>query len=71
MTAFATAAAVIVVLAFAAAMVVAAAQERVAGGLAAAGPAMKRWGGWVLVLVGAWFVALGVFAGPFARVFPV
>ncbi len=47
------------------------AQERLGGRLEAAGPTMKRWGGWILVLVGTWFVALGVFADFFARVFPV
>lgn len=34
-------------------------------------PSVKRWGGYVLVLVGAWFIALGIFADFFARVFPV
>lgn len=65
------AAATIVVLVFAAALAVGLAQERVAESLQAAGPTMKRWGGWVLVVVGAWFVALGVFANAFARLFPV
>ena len=60
----------IVLLASASALTVALSQERVAAGLEAAGPTMKRWGGWVLVAVGTWFVALGVFADFFARVFP-
>jgi hypothetical protein len=69
--AFVVAALAVVVLAFASALTVALAQERLAGRLEAAGPAMKRWGGWVLVVVGTWFVALGVLAEFFARLFPV
>jgi uncharacterized protein YgbK (DUF1537 family) len=70
-TAFAVAGLAIVLLASASALTVALAQERVGGRLEAAAPAMKRWGGWILVVVGTWFVALGVFADFFARVFPV
>jgi len=70
-TAFATAGVAIVLLASASALTVALAQERLARQLEAAGPSVKRWGGWVLVAVGAWFVALGVFADLFARVFSV
>jgi hypothetical protein len=58
-------------LAFGAAITVAVAQERVADRLTAAAPSMKRWGGVVLVVVGLWFVALGVFADTFGQVFPV
>ena len=71
MIAFAVAAGAIILLAFASAFGVAAAQERFAERLQSAAPTMKRWGGIVLVLVGAWFVALGVFAETFAGVFPV
>lgn len=39
--------------------------------IGASAPTVKRWGGYVLVIVGLWFVALGVFADVFARVFPV
>ncbi|MGH2682420.1 MAG: hypothetical protein ACRDIX_04215 [Actinomycetota bacterium] len=69
--AFVVAAAVLVVLAFGAAVTVAMAQERVANRLTEAAPSMKRWGGVVLVVVGLWFVAVGVFAETFADVFPV
>jgi hypothetical protein len=31
----------------------------------------RRWGGRILVLVGIWFVVLGVFADAFAGVFSV
>jgi TRAP-type C4-dicarboxylate transport system permease large subunit len=61
----------IVLLAFAAAFAVALAKERVTERIRAGAPAIKRWGGYVLVLVGVWFIALGVFADLFARVFPV
>lgn len=71
MIAFAVAAGAIILLAFGSAFGVAAAQERFAERLNSAAPTMKRWGGIVLVVVGAWFVALGVFADAFARVFPV
>lgn len=71
MAAFIVAAGVLVLLAFAAAATVGVAQERVATRLVAAAPSMKRWGGLILVVVGLWFVALGVFAGTFAEVFPV
>jgi hypothetical protein len=58
-TAFAVAGLAIALLASASALSVALAQERLAGRLQAAEPTMKRWGGWVLVLVRAWFVASG------------
>jgi cytochrome c biogenesis protein CcdA len=56
---------------FALALLLAAAQERTAEALRAGAPAIKRWGGRVLVLVGAWLVALGVFADFFSDVFSV
>lgn len=65
------AAAAIVALAFTAALFVALAQEGVTERMRAGASAIKRWGGYVLVLVGVWFIALGVFADLFARVFPV
>lgn len=34
-------------------------------------PAVKAWGGWVLVGVGVWFMVLALFARFFARYFPV
>jgi hypothetical protein len=56
---------------FALALVLAAAQERTVEAMRAGAPAVKRWGGRVLVLVGVWFIALGVFADFFADVFTV
>lgn len=32
---------------------------------------VKRWGGWILVGVGTWFVVLAIWADFFADIFPV
>jgi hypothetical protein len=53
------------------AALIAAAQERTVEALRAGAPAVKSWGGRILVLVGAWLIALAVFADFFADVFPV
>lgn len=63
--------AAIAALSFGAAAVAAGGQEAVAGRVSAAAPTMKRWGGWMLVVVGLWLAASGIFAEAFARVFPV
>jgi hypothetical protein len=34
-------------------------------------PAVKRWGGRILIGVGVWFIATAVFADFFADLFPV
>lgn len=47
------------------------AQEGVTARIMTGAPTVKRWGGYVLIVVGAWFIALGVFADFFARVVPV
>lgn len=47
------------------------AQHRLVERLQAGAPAVKHWGGYVLVLVGIWFIVLGVFADTLAGVFPV
>lgn len=52
-------------------LLVASAQERTVESLRAAGPAVRRWGGYVLVVVGGWLVVLGIFADFFAELFPV
>lgn len=61
----------IVLLMFTLALTVGAAQERTVEAMRAGSPAIKRWGGCILLLVGAWFIALGTFADFFADVFPV
>jgi hypothetical protein len=47
------------------------AQQRVVTAMEAGAPAVKRWGGRILVLVGTWFIVLAIFTGFFARIFPV
>lgn len=71
LTAFVTAGVVLVVLLFAAALTIAVAQEQVTDRLRAGAPTVKRWGGHVLIAVGAWLVVLAVFADSFATTFPV
>jgi protein-S-isoprenylcysteine O-methyltransferase Ste14 len=66
-----TAAVVIVVLMFVLSVVVARAQESTVARLQASAPAIKRWGGAVLLAIGACFIVLGVFADTFADLFPV
>jgi hypothetical protein len=61
----------IVALMFSLALSLATAQERVVTAMQAGAPSVKRWGGRILVVVGAWFIVLAVFASFFARVFPV
>ena len=61
----------IVLLMFALVLAIATAQQRAIGYASAIAPRVKRWGGRILILVGTWFVALGIFAGFFTRVFPV
>jgi 4-amino-4-deoxy-L-arabinose transferase-like glycosyltransferase len=70
-TAFVVAALALVVLMFALALAIALARERAVHSVQARGPAVKRWGGRILVVVGVWFVLLGVFADVFAELFPV
>jgi hypothetical protein len=61
----------LVLLLFALSLAIATAREQTVEGLRASGPAVKRWGGRILVLVGAWFLILAVFADFFAGLFPV
>ena len=53
------------------AMIIARAQERAVAGLQAGAPQVKRWGGYILVAIGAWFLVLAIFANFFTRIFPV
>lgn len=69
--AFANAALVIVFLMFLLAFAVATAQEAAIAAVRAHLGEVKRLGGWILTVVGAWFILLGVFADFFARLFPV
>ncbi len=69
--AFLVAALTMILLVFTLALLLAAGQDRVARTLEESAPALKRWGGRILVLVGLWLLALAVFADFFAEVFPV
>lgn len=51
--------------------VVGRAQEQTLKRIQATSPQVKRWGGWILVAVGTWFVILAVWADFFSRIFPV
>lgn len=56
---------------FVAALTVASAEERTVERIKAQAPTVKRWGGWLLVAIGAWFLILAVFAEFFQTIFPV
>jgi chromate transport protein ChrA len=71
LAAFAVAVLAFVVVLFILAALIARAQERVVQGLQAGAPEVKRWGGYILLLIGAWFVILAIFASFFAHLFPV
>ena len=60
-----------VLLIFALALLVGAAQQRAVEALKAGTQQVKRWGGVVLIGVGAWLIVLAIWADFFARVFPV
>ena len=45
--------------------------EAVVEQLGAATPSVKRWGGWVLIAVGTWFVLLSAFSATFNDLLPV
>lgn len=69
--AFATAALTLVVLTFALALLVDRTRVATIERLQASAPRIKRWGGVILALVGAWTLLLGLFAEEFATLFPV
>lgn len=52
-------------------LVVGRAQEQTLQRVQASSTQVKRWGGWILVMVGAWFLILAIWADFFAGVFPV
>ena len=58
-------------LAFGLALLVGAAQRRTVDALKAGTQQVKRWGGVVLLSIGAWLLALALWADFFARIFPV
>lgn len=56
---------------FGASFVVVGARETTLERVRASAPTIKRWGGYVLIVVGVWFAALGIWAEAFANLFPV
>ena len=69
--AFVVASIVLVGLVFAAAIGVADAQDQTIEKIKAQASRVKKWGGWILTMVGVWFLILAAFADFFAKVFPV
>lgn len=56
---------------FTLAVLLATARERLVETIKSGAPTIKGWGGRILIAVGTWFIALGVFADYFADLFPV
>lgn len=52
-------------------LAIATAQEGLIGTLRTHVKEVKKWGGWILILVGIWLISLTVFADFFARIYPV
>ncbi len=71
LVAFIVAAVTIMACLFGAAVAVARAEQATLERIEARAPQVKRWTGWVLVVVGTWLLILAVFADFFARFFPV
>lgn len=69
--AFMLAALVMVILIFGLALVISKGQSPLLSALRASTARIKRYGGYVLILVGVWLIALSIFADLFARLFPV
>ena len=70
-SAFAVAAIVIVMLMFALSLGIATAQERFVGTLREKVFFVKKWGGYILILVGLWLIMLSIWTTFFVSVFPV
>ena len=69
--AFCVAALTIVVLMFTLALLVGSAQGRAVDGMKSSGRAIRRWGGTILVVIGAWLLLLAFIPHPFTHVFHV
>lgn len=52
-------------------LVIGSAQEHSVKRIQASSTQVKRWGGWILVVVGTWFLVLAIWADFFAEIFPV
>lgn len=74
MTAFITfivVAIAMVILFFSLAIGIALAEEQVISSIKARTQDVKRWGGYILIGVGIWFISLTIFVDFFANIFPV
>lgn len=71
MAAFVLAGLVLVLMFVGLSFVVGRSRERTLNRIQASSRQVKRWGGWILVGIGLWFVALAVAPDFFARLFPV
>jgi hypothetical protein len=69
--AFVVAGLVLVVMFIGLSLVIGSAQERTVKRIQARSTEVKRWGGWILVAIGTWFVSLAIWADFFAKLFPV
>ncbi len=69
--AFAVAGVVLVVMFVALSFVVGRAQEQTLKRIQASSRDVKRWGGWILIAVGTWFLILAIWADFFSTIFPV
>jgi len=61
----------IVLLIFGLAITIGLAQNEFVTKLRAEAPQVKRWGGVILIVVGLWTIAIGIWAEFFSRFFPV
>jgi cytochrome c biogenesis protein CcdA len=52
-------------------LVIGSAQEHTVRRIQARSADVKRWGGWILVAIGTWFLVLAIWADFFAEIFPV
>lgn len=59
------------ILMFTLALATARAQEGLVKGMVAGAPTVKRWGGRILLIVGAWFIVVAIFADAFSPLFDV
>jgi len=62
---------VIVLLIFGLAIAIGMAQNEFVTKLRAEAPQVKRWGGVILMIVGLWTIAIGIWAEFFSQFFPV
>jgi len=52
-------------------ILIGAAQNRILRLLRASPQRVKRWGGFILILVGSWLIVLAIWSDAFSHIFPV